>query len=294
MKLKATLLVYMLPLLVLPVAALGYLAYHFSTTLQQQLLYQHVSKQLQLQQQQLNEFLNFHQTRLSVLSASRTLSEFLTGQSAEQQVAAQSIFEKFLSQDHNIRAIRLLKLNGDEQISVPAMQSSPPRPDRFRNEYFSVLQGMIDDYSIFVAHDGDNSGLQLFFARKIYTNEQNANRQLWGYLLLVTEPTPFIAAVNTPITPNSVNLIINRTATIAYAANQALIGSAFTPSHYRIIQQSLEQDRLVSTLLLGQPKLLAGRNLSAGYQLVYGLDEAELTAMQANRPVLIILLHWPF
>ena len=289
MKLKATLLVYMLPLLVLPVAALGYLAYHFSTTLQQQLLYQHVSKQLQLQQQQLNEFLNFHQTRLSVLSASRTLSEFLTGQSAEQQVAAQSIFEKFLSQDHNIRAIRLLKLNGDEQISVPAMQSSPPRPDRFRNEYFSVLQGMIDDYSIFVAHDGDNSGLQLFFARKIYTNEQNANRQLWGYLLLVTEPTPFIAAVNTPITPNSVNLIINRTATIAYAANQALIGSAFTPSHYRIIQQSLEQDRLVSTLLLGQPKLLAGRNLSAGYQLVYGLDEAELTAMQANRPVLIIL-----
>ena len=288
MKLRATLLVYMLPMLVLPVAAFGYLAYHYSTVLQQQQLYHQVALKLQQQQQQLNEFLNFHQTRLSVLAASRTLSEYLQQPDAAHQAEAAAIFSKFQQQDPNIRSIRLLRLNGDEEISVPTAAPVSALPDRFRNEYFSTLQGMIEDYSVFIAPDGEQRQLQLFFSRKLYSGE--VNRQLWGYLLIVTEPQPFVSVVMSPVTPNSVSLIINRTATIAYAANQSLIGSAFTPSHYRIIQQTMEHTGLTPALLLGQSKLLLGRNLSGPYQLLYGIDAEELYSQQPNWPLLIMLL----
>ena len=53
MRLRETLLVYMLPLLVLPVAVLGYLAYYYSDALREQQVYNLVAERLQQQQQYL-------------------------------------------------------------------------------------------------------------------------------------------------------------------------------------------------------------------------------------------------
>ena len=93
-----------------------------------------------------------------------------------------------------------------------------------------------------------------FFVQKLYVPGITQSPQFWGYLLLVVEPTPIVNVVASPVTPESITLLINRSATIAYAANQALIGTAFTPRHYRAIQQSIEQSALTDGILLGQQR----------------------------------------
>ncbi|CAM5202059.1 hypothetical protein [Alishewanella longhuensis] len=77
MRLRETLLVYMLPLLVLPVALLGYLAYHYSSALREQQAYNFVAERLQQQQQYLNDVLRVQQNRLSFLAISTPLNTHL-------------------------------------------------------------------------------------------------------------------------------------------------------------------------------------------------------------------------
>jgi len=67
MRLRETLVAYMLPLLVLPVMAFGYLAYEFSKQHLQKKAYYEVEQALYQQQLQLTTYLQQQQTRLAML-----------------------------------------------------------------------------------------------------------------------------------------------------------------------------------------------------------------------------------
>lgn len=288
MRLRETLLVYMLPLLVLPVAVLGYLAYYYSNALREQQVFNLVAERLQQQQHYLNDYFRVQQTRLSSLAAASTLKSHLRQASEAGQQDVSALFEEVMSQDRAVRSIKLLQINGDEDVSFPANTAISSIPNRFRNEYFSAVQAMIEEQSIFLAPDGAERQLQLFFVQKLYVPGLAQNRQFWGYLLLVVDPEPIVSVAANPVTPNSITLLINRSATIAYAANQALIGSAFTPSHYRTIQLSIDQHKLTNGLLLGQPRQLLGRTLIGSYQLLYGVDTEEIYRGFINWPLIIL------
>ena len=73
MKLRETLVAYMLPLLVLPVMAFGYLAYQFSKDYLQQQAYFQADKALTSQQLQLSDFLQQQQIT-SVLNGKMRIS----------------------------------------------------------------------------------------------------------------------------------------------------------------------------------------------------------------------------
>lgn len=289
MRLRETLLLYMLPLLILPIAIFGYLAYQYSSAEREQSAYNIVAQRLSQQQQQLNDFLRFHQMRLSVLSASYALTEHLQQYTPESRMELSEVFKRFQAQDSAILSIKLIQLNGDEDISFPLVIDESTLPSRFRNEYFSAIQAMIEEQGVFVAPDGPARELQLFFTQKLYINQESTSRHFWGYLVLVVDPALFHATVSTPLTPSSTTLLLSRSATIAYAANQALIGTAFTPANYRVIQQSIEQQQLQVSVLFGQPKLLLGRNLPGFFQLLYGVDAKELYADLPNWPLYIVM-----
>lgn len=290
MRLRETLLVYMLPLLVLPVALLGYLAYHYSSALREQQAYNFVAERLQQQQQYLNDVLRVQQNRLSFLAISTPLNTHLRDASTSSRNELATLFQAVLAQDMQVRSVKLLNIQGDEELAVPASDTDAALPGRLRNEYFSAIQAMLDEQIIFLAPDGPERHLQLFFVQKLYVPGITNNQQFWGYLLLVVEPQPIVNVVANPLTPNSITLLINRSATIAYAANQALVGTAFTPRHYRAIQQSLEQNVLTESLLLGQPRLILTKTLAGSYQLLYGVAADELYRHFFNWPLLILLI----
>lgn len=288
MRLRKTLLVFMTPLLVIPVALLGYLAYYYSNALRTHQVYKQVNQHLQQQQLFLNDFLRLQQARLSFIASSSLLKDYLTDTNALSESQVSLLFQDVIQQDNALRSIKLLQLDGAERLSYPHIEHSNSLPNRLRNEYFSNLQAMIEEQSIFFAPEGPERQIQLFFAQKIYQPEKSASKSFWGYLLIVVDPEPFATVVMRPITANSVTLLLSRAGTIAYAANQALLGSAFTPSHYRTIQKSLDQEMLTEGLLLGEQRLLLGRTLIGSYKLVYGVDNKEISSYFQLWPLWIV------
>ena len=290
MKLRETLVAYMLPLLVLPVMAFGFMAYQFSKQYMQQEAFFNAERALTRQQMRLTSFLAHQQTRLAMLATNPQVLQHIQSATAESKQAVEQQFSQLITTDRLIQSVKLLNLNGDYEAQVPIKTESSIVPNRFRNEYFSSLQAQVDKAGYFLAEDTDSNSLKLFFAHKLYVPSVTESRRLWGYLVIVLNLDVFAETVSYQHTPNSVTLLINRAATITYASNPALIGSAFAPTNFRAIQHSIDADQFADVILLGQSRLLLGKSLPGSYQLLYGIDEDELLNTQHTLSLVLVLL----
>lgn len=290
MRLRETLVAYMLPLLVLPVMAFGYLAYQFSKQHLQQEAYFNAEQSLFRQQTELTNFLLLHQTRLAMLAQSPLLQQHLIKRDDTTIAALEQQFNQYLMADQQVVSLKLVNLNGEYETQLPAKAEVSGIPNRFRNEYFSSLQALVDEAGYFLARDNDSKNLQLFFAHKLYAGSVNESRRLWGYLVVVVRPQLLTEIVGYQHTPNSVTLLISKAATVTFASTPALIGSAFAPTNFRAIQQSIDAKQFKSVILLGQTRLLLGKSLPGSFQLLYGLDEGELYRRQQTLSVVLVLM----
>ncbi|WP_019675654.1 hybrid sensor histidine kinase/response regulator [Arsukibacterium perlucidum] len=290
MRLRETLVAYMLPLLVLPVLLFGYLAYQYSQRYMQQQTYYQVRSALAGQQQQLHEFISTQQTQLQMLALNPNLQDYLQTNDSALLAPLLSHWQRFKAEQPGIEAIKLVQLNGEYALHLPEIKDEIAVPNRFRNEYFSPLQAMIDEQGYFLAPLPDSRERKLYFAKKLYVSSFTESRRLWGYLVIMVTPGLLDIIVNAPYTSNSVSLMISKTATISYAADPALISSAFAPTNFRQIQQSIGADSLKTVLLLGQYRELLGAPLPGNYQLLYGLDPDQLNGEQRWLSRVLLLL----
>ncbi|MDR6981584.1 signal transduction histidine kinase/CheY-like chemotaxis protein [Rheinheimera pacifica] len=290
MRLRETLVAYMLPLLVLPVMAFGYLAYQFSKQHLQQEAYFKAEQTLFRQQTELTHFLLQQQTRLAMLAQSPLLQQHIVQRNSTTLTPLEQQFNQYVMADQHIVALKLVNLNGEYETQLPAQAEVSGIPNRFRNEYFSSLQAMVDESGYFLARDNDSKNLQLFFAHKLYAGSVSESRRLWGYLVVVVRPQLLSDIVNYQHTPNSVTLLISKAATVTFASTPALIGSAFAPTNFRAIQQSIDADKFKPVILLGQTRLLLGKSLPGSFQLLYGLDESELYRQQKMLSLVLVLM----
>lgn len=290
MRLRETLVAYMLPLLVLPVLLFGYLAYQYSQRYMQQQTYYQVRSALAAQQQQLHDFISTQQTQLEMLALNPDLQDYLPSGDSTLLAALLQHWQRFQAGQPSIEAIKLVQLNGEYLLHLPEITDTITVPNRFRNEYFSQLQAMIDEQGYFLAPMPGSRERKLYFAKKLYVSSLTESRRLWGYLVIMVSPGLLDTIVNSPYTSNSVNLMISKTATIAYAADPMLINSAFAPSNFRQIQRSIGAEQLQSVLLLGQYRELLGVPLPGNYQLLYGLDPSQLYQEQRWLSRVLLLL----
>ncbi|CAM3769309.1 hybrid sensor histidine kinase/response regulator [Rheinheimera salexigens] len=276
MRLRQTLVVYMLPLLLLPVIGFGYLAYYFQQQqIDKQTLFQ-AQQALNKQADHLDRFFQHYLVQLGMLAQSASLHQYLSQPTATNQSYLSSRLQDFANADRSISSVKVLHLNGDYAVQVPQQPDVSNIPNRFRNRYFSSLQAQVDEAGFFLARENTNQQLQLYFAQKIYSVSVTDSRQLWGYLVVVVEPSRLQQEINYQHTPNSRTLLINKSATIIYAANTANIGSVIAPADFRRIQSSIEQQQFERATLFAQPRVVLGQNLTANYQLLLSLDETDL------------------
>ncbi|WNO60550.1 ATP-binding protein [Rheinheimera sp. MMS21-TC3] len=276
MRLRQTLVAYMLPLLLLPVIGFGYLAYYFQQQqVQQQTLFK-AQTALNNQVNSLDSFLQNYFVQLDMLANSASLRQFLRQTSSDNRSHLISRLQDFSNTDRNVSSVKLLRLNGDYAVQVPEQRIDSTIPNRFRNRYFSSLQAQVDEIGFFLAKENNDQPLQLFFAQKIYSVSLTDARNLWGYLVLVVEPSFLQNIINYRHTPNSSTLLINKAATVSYAANTNNIGGMIAPSDFRGIQASIEQQSFEHVTLFGKPRVVLANNLIGNYQLVLSLDEKEL------------------
>jgi signal transduction histidine kinase/CheY-like chemotaxis protein len=289
MRLRETLVVYMLPILVLPLLCLGYLSYHFSARYYEQQLFLQIKNELVQTQQQLRLKLASYQQSLFILSAQDLVERFVAG---EDQLKTELIdeFERYRLQTPEISAIKFIRLNGDYLLTLPS-ENNTKQLSRFRNNYFSALQAMMDDSIFFLSTDQSSGQLQLYVAQKIYLSGRSSGdiRRLWGYIVLVIKPEIFQRGISQLAGEFRAPLIVSQAATIAFSENPLLIGSAFSPVSFTEIQASIDQNAFMSTLLLGQTMLVTGVSVAGPYQLIMGVKPELLTQSMAYKPLLIAL-----
>lgn len=276
MRLRETLIVYMLPLLLLPILVFGYLSWHFSQRYLEQQLYYQVESLLQSQQQKLTTFLQYHQTRLQMLAQSSELYEHINVPSAVRLEELQRKFQLFIDSDRSVSAVKLVLLNGDYELTLPQRQIVQTVPER-SNEYFSSLQALLDEQGFFLAQERESQLPQLYFAHKLYTSSVTESRRFWGYLVITVGTEILDDIVAERFSPNSATLLVNKGSTVIYADRRALAGSAFAPVVSRAIQNSFDATAFQSSLYLGSPRLLLGKQLPGSWQLLYALDEQEVS-----------------
>lgn len=276
MRLRQTLVAYMLPLLLLPVIGFGYLAYYFQQQQAQQQTLFKAQAALNSQVNSLDVFFKHYLIQLDMLAESASLRQYLRQGSVDNQRQLVNRLQDFSNSDRSVSSVKLLRLNGDYVVQVPEQINDSNIPNRFRNRYFSSLQAQVDELGFFLAKENNEQPLQLYFARKIYSVSLTDARNLWGYLVLVVEPSRLQQVINFQYTPNSTTLFINKAATVSYAADDANIGSMVSPTDFRRIQASIEQQSFEHVTLFGQPRVVLAKNLTSNYQLMFSLDEKEL------------------
>ena len=289
MRLRETLVVYMLPILVLPLLCLGYLSYHFSARYYEQQLFQQIKSELIQVQQDIRLRLSSYQQTLLLLSSQTLVERFIA---KEQQPEAELVkeFERYLSQHPEISSIKFVRLNGDYLLTIPQHQKAK-EVSRFRNQYFSALQSMMDDNGFFLSSEQGSNQLNLYVAQKVYLSGESSGdiKRLWGYVVFVIDPGLFQQGIRQLRGQLRAPLIVSQAATIAFSENPLLMGSAFSPVSFTEIQASVDQHEFVPTLLLGQSMLVTGVSLAGPYQLIMGIQPELLTQSMAYKPMLIAL-----
>ncbi len=213
MRLRETLVVYMLPILVLPLLCLGYLSYHFSARYYEQQLFLQLKNELTQIQQEIRLQLSSYQQSLFILSGLDLVQRFVGGDNKIQPELVDE-FERYRSQYPEISAIKFIRLNGDYQLTIPVKKNTT-EISRFRNQYFSALQSMMDDSGFFLSSEQSSGQLNLYVAQKVYLSGQSSSdiKRLWGYLVLVITPELFQHGISQLEGEFRVPLIVSQAAT---------------------------------------------------------------------------------
>lgn len=298
MRLRETLVIYMFPLMVLPTLAFGYLAYRFSESAFAHQAFIKVAQHLDHQQFKLNNYLRNHQMELQHLSQADSTLAFLQDSSAKSTLDAFTAqLTRYQKTHTDAEQLKLLRLSGELMFQHPAsVEPTATANRRFRADYFTSLQGMIEDAGIFISKESDQQELKVILAQKIYQYARNADDidRLWGYLVVNLNTDLLDEVVQNRLLPSNVNLIVSPGGIITYADKPNLIGSALAPTNLGQVQQSVGAEKLQQIVLLGKPMLVLGAALPAGFMLVSAVDETELMAVSDFLPVLLFLLSVVF
>lgn len=285
MRLRETLVIYMFPLLVLPTVLFGFLAYHFSSSVFSQQAFFKVSRHQVQQQQVLEQFFSSHQQALRGLATSDIFQHFLQDNAQQQLLPG---LQHFLQQNPELQQLKLLKLNGELALAMPdAVLHNPVQ--RFRSDYFSSLQGMVDDSGIFISREAEQQELKVIFARKIYLNSAESGQmsRLWGYLVATVGVDALHKITEDIFVGSQVNLIVSGSGVISYAQKPQLIGSTFAPTNFKQIQQAIAASQLQSIVLLGKPMQVLASALPADFILVTAIEEDALLGDDKYLPLLL-------
>lgn len=290
MRLRETLVIYMFPLMVLPTLAFGYLAFRYSESSFVQQAFIKVAQHLEIQQEKLSSYLNNHQMHLQHLSRSESTLAFLDTQTADLP-RLKNQFRQYQKANPDVEQIKLLRLNGELMFQLPQQNGVGPAGSRFRADYFTALQGMIEDSGIFISRESEQQKLHVILAQKIYQLANNSSEidRLWGYLVVNLNVDLLDEIVQNRLLPSNVNLIVSAGGTIAYADKASLIGSALAPTNFSQVQQSVGSEHLQSIVLLGKPMQVLGAALPGSFMLVSAVDETELMDVSEFLPVLLFL-----
>ncbi|MFT5161596.1 MAG: signal transduction histidine kinase/DNA-binding NarL/FixJ family response regulator [Alteromonadaceae bacterium] len=284
MKISQKILLYMLPLVILPLLLLGGFSYISSQSNTEQQAKSRVNSHLATNKQQIEGFYKTIESTHALLAKSDLIGQYLkspaTGDKNLIEHSLLALFFQYASSYPDIYEIRLLNPLGKEEIRFTTNNSANLKENEYQTDYFTLIKNMTDVQRLLLINNPDNDEVALLSARKIHHKNPTtqATFKLAGYLLLTVRPSAIIDVVNHSLGESGKTFITNAHGTILFSAQSYLEGTPLSATLFSSINTTVDTEALAIVNEGYAQMHYQGAQLSNGYLLFLGINKNELVA----------------
>lgn len=289
MKLQAKILIVLAPFILVPLGALGWVAY----TQQRDSIQQEALRQMETLIEQIERHiqarLDAARANVSVFSTSGVLKRYLLVDDEAQryqllQPGLLKLFASYQNAYPEYYEIRVLLPDGYEDTRSTTSPIANHTEEEGDTEHFRQMRESEQDVVIQLVHDTNVDAPALMASRRIRMVDTsvdpiNATRKLRGYLV-VTMSLDFLSdqAKSTRIGNSGHIFFSDEAGRVLFAPGHPRHGSAIPGTDMRRLLAGAHSGTLLTTEHLGGTYLLRGRQLHDNLYLFTALPEAELLA----------------
>lgn len=295
MKISQKILLYMLPLVILPMMLLGGFSYFSAVKNTQQQAKSRVNGFLaQNRQTILNYYQSIESTGL-LLSKSRLIEQYINGDDNTANTLLKPLlvdaFSQYASSYQDFYEIRLLTHDGKESVRFTTDASKNLTEDESQTDYFKVIKSMTEEQSTFFITNPDNDEVALLVVKKLYTRiePEHIVPQLWGYLVFTIRPSAVIDVVHMSFGTSGASFVTNDKGMILFSAQSFLQGTLVSPGLFNQFKDNLDGDNLVTVIEKGIEMQYQATRLNDNYLLFVGIAKEELISEREFLGVLSIV-----
>ena len=171
MRISQKILLYMLPLVILPLLLLGGFSYFSLKNNTEQQVKSRLNNYLAQNRQQIQSYYKTIESTQVLLSKSNLLEQYYDDTDALQKDAIRPLlidaFSQYASSYQDFYEIRLLTPEGIEDVRYSTDISTNVTQDESQTDYFTLISNMTDEQGVFLITNPDNDETALICATKI-------------------------------------------------------------------------------------------------------------------------------
>ncbi len=311
MKISQKILLYMLPLVILPLLLLGGFSYISSQNNTEQQARSRVNSYLSQNKHQIESYYKTIESTHILLSKSPLIEQYLsieqeTDSSLETKALHQRLlvdaFSQYASSYQDFYEIRLISAAGQEEIRFTTDNSVNLTDNESNTGYFALISNMTDEQGLFLIDNPDNDEIALLSAKKIYAKMDSTQLvpKLADYLVFTVRPSAIIDVVNHSLGDSGVTFITNAHGTVLFSAQSYLQGTVLAGPLFAQLKATVDTQALAVVDESKGEMHYQGSQLSNGYLLFTGLLKDELVAdrqylgLVSMVTTLVVMIMVPF
>ncbi len=283
-KLSYKLILYITPLVILPLLSLGWFAITNTNDAAEKQTQLTISNFVEQQREKIENYLFAFGNTIDLLSHSPVLEELLSlpAKTTAYQKKKRDLIEVFatyLDAYPDIYSIELLTKNGNDVVFFSN--------DLFAESKSAAVAGelaKINTERKFLIRQKDNTSATLHYLQKI-TLPKDKNKAIeqddeqWGFLLFNLQPTVLTDSITETLSTNSINFVLADDGQILFCSDFSLIGSYIPREKLQILFKGIANNQLseVSLESMNYSKnLFSGTSLEGDFFYFSGINYEEL------------------
>jgi signal transduction histidine kinase/DNA-binding NarL/FixJ family response regulator len=284
MKISQKILLYMLPLVILPLLLLSGFSYiSFKNNTEQRAISQ-INTALMQNLQQVQSYYKTIESTQILLSKSKLIEQYISNENspvpAKQRQQLMDSFSQYASSYPDFYEIRLITLEGHEDVRFTTDKSQNVTKDESQTDYFLQIKNRHHVQGLFLITNPDNDEISLLSVQKIYNAllDDQSVAKLWGYLVFTIRPSAIIQVVNRSFGSTGLSIVTNSRGTIVFSAQSYLQGTVLSPALFTQLKATVDTQDLAGVQYDGLPMYFQAGQLDNDYLLFTGIAQDEIIA----------------
>lgn len=280
-RLSHKLIVFITPLVILPLFTLGIFAIGNTSDAAKTQTQLTISNFVGQQREKIENYLFAFGNTIDLLSNSPVLVDLLrlpknSSAYKEEITTLLSVFATYANSYPDLYSIELLTRDAENVAFYSNDLFAEPKSSVVANEL-----AKIDTERKFLIRQKENTSATLHYLKKIRVADYDYETKThWGFLLFNLQPTVLTASITETLSENSINFVITKEGQILFCSDFSLIGTYLPKDKLDILLQGIKDNELkeVDLELKNYSKnLFLGTQLEGDFYYFSGIDEDELS-----------------